>query len=235
MALELTGGLDAGGAGGKLDRGECGELLRGDGTDAEDDEGAIADGDDGGLDAEGAWAAIEDEGDAAIELLKDVGGSGGGDAAEAIGAGGGDGLAEALKHGAKKRMGAHADGDGGEAGGDDVRDERATREDEGERAGPKIADERLDEGIGGGGGEPVEPIEGGKMDDERIEEGAFLCLEDAGDGLRIEGVAGEAVNGLSGKGDDLAGGEERRGGGDAGAAIEDVGGHEGKLEVRSEK
>lgn len=49
------------------------------------------------------------------------------------------------------------------------------------------------------------------MDDERIERRALLGGEDFRDGIWVEGVAGQAIDGLGGKGDDFPGGEQAGG------------------------
>jgi len=188
-------------------------------------EGAGIHGDDGGLDPEAAGAAVDDEGDAAAEFLEDMGGGGGGDPAETVGAGGGDGAAKAGENGAKYRVGAHSHRNGREAGGDEVGDNGAAGEDEGERAGPEALDECLNQGVTGRGGEAVEPIEPGEMDDERVEEGAMFGLENAGYGSGIESVGGEAVDGFGGEGDHLAGGEKGGGFLDGVGGEERAGGH----------
>ena len=52
------------------------------------------------------------------------------------------------------------------------------------------------------------------MDDEGIAERAVLGLEDFRTGGGREGGGGEAVNGLGGEGDGIAGGEDFDGGGE---------------------
>jgi hypothetical protein len=65
------------------------------------------------------------------------------------------------------------------------------------------------------------------VNDERIEKGTLLRLEDASHGIRVEGVSGQAINGLGGKSDDLAGCQERDGFSDGGGAGEKARDHGG--------
>jgi hypothetical protein len=218
VAGELPGRLD-GRTGSRDDWGVCGELLGGDGAGAQEMQNAVARGDHGGFHSEGTGAAIEDKRDAPFQFFKDVGGGCGGDAAETIGAGSGDGFAKAIKDGPKKRMGTHPDGDGGEAGGDNIGDDGTPGQDKGEWAGPET-EKTADERIGCDGGEAVEPFELGKMDNEGIEEGTLFGFENTGGGLRVESVAGKAIDGFGGEGNEFAASKKRGSSRDAGGTVE---------------
>jgi len=223
MAPELAGRLDRRARWRGKNRGVGGKFPGGDRPGAQEAKGAVPRGDDSGFHAKGAWSTVKDEGNASVEFLDDVRGGGGGDTPEAVGAGRGDRFAKPAEDGPEKRMRTHSDSDGVEPRCDNIGDDGTAGQDQRERPGPVLADEGLDQGIAGGVGEPVEPIEGRKVDDERIEVRALFGLEDAGRGLGIEGMPGQPVNGLSGKGDNLAGGEEFRGPLNAGHTLEKLG------------
>lgn len=196
------------------------EFFGSDRAGAEDDDGGFGgaglDFDDGGFEAVHGGAGVDDERDASIELREHGGGGGGADAAEAVGARGGDGAAEALGNFFEQAVGTDADGDGGEAGGDEVGDDVLFGEDDGERAGPEAVGDFLEDGVDviwhvRDHGEVFFVRE---MDDERVEGGAFFGFEDFGDGGGIEGVGGEAIDGFGGESDDGTGLEEADGFGD---------------------
>ena len=111
------------------------EVFGGDGSGTQDGDGGFGgaglDFDDGGFEAVHGGAGVDDEGDASVEFGLDGRGRGGADAAEAVGAGGGDGASEALGDFFEEGVGADADGDGGEAGGDEVGDDVLFGEDDG--------------------------------------------------------------------------------------------------------
>ncbi len=67
------------------------EHLGGDGAGAVDEHRGLGRIEDGGFDADGGGAAVEDGVDAVVEVFEDVSGGGGAGASEAVGAGGGDG------------------------------------------------------------------------------------------------------------------------------------------------
>ena len=69
-------------------------LLLSDRAGAEDGEWLGGEVEDGGFDADGAGAAIEDEIDGIAKFIADMLGAGGADAGGAIGAGGGEGAVE---------------------------------------------------------------------------------------------------------------------------------------------
>ena len=77
---------------------------------------------DGGFDADGGGAAVEDGVDAVVEVVEDVCGGGGAGVAEAVGAGRGDGKAGGFDEGEGDGMGGHADAYERAAGGDGVGD-----------------------------------------------------------------------------------------------------------------
>ena len=199
---------------GEFDAAEGFEVVFGDWACAEDAEGGFGvtgdDFDDGGFEACVAGAAVDDERDAAVEFFEDGGGGGGADAAEAVGAGGGERAFEAGDDALKDRVIADADGDGGEAGGDGVGDGGVFGEDERERAWPEVFDEEGDGGcdVVGDDGDFGESVFVGEVDDERVEGGAVFGGEDFGDGVWVESIGGEAVDGFGGEGDGFASGEE---------------------------
>ena len=199
-----------------MDWSKRGKLRGADGAGAQEMKSAAARGNDGGFHADGAGSAIKDKRNAAVEFLHDVGGRSGRDAAKAVGTGCGHRFAEAVQDSAKKGMRAHADSDGGKAGGDNIRNCGTPGQNQREWAGPEAVDEGPNEEIVDGRGEAVEPIQRRQVDDEGIEKWALLGLEDAGSGLGIKRMASEAVNGLCGKGDKLAGSEKCSGLLDAG-------------------
>lgn len=199
---------------GEFDAAEGFEVVFGDWACAEDAEGGFGvtgdDFDDGGFEPGVAGTAVDDEGDAGVEFFEDGGGGGGADAAEAVGAGGGERAFETGDDALEDWVVADADGDGGEAGGDGVGDGRVFGEDECERAWPEVFDEEGDGGgdVCGDDGDFGEPIFVWEVDDERVEGGAVFGDEDFGDGVWVEGIGGEAVDGFGGESDGFAGGEE---------------------------
>ena len=96
--------------------------------------------------------------------------------------------------------------DGGQPAGDEIGHVRVLRQDQRERTGPE------------GGGEfahcfgdffrhdcdGFQIAARGDVDDERIEGRALLGGEDLGDGGRVEGIRGEAIDGFGRQGDDFA-------------------------------
>jgi len=184
------------------------EHFEGDAAGAQEGDVVGADIDDGGFDADfatvlGGFAAVEDEGDAAVEFGVDVRGAGGGDEAGAVGARGGDGAVEGAEEGVGDLVAGTADGDGGAAGGDEGADGGAAGQDESEGAGPEFFGEALGDGgeggdAGAGGGEV------GDVDDEGVGGRAVFGLVDFLDGVGAAGVGAEAVDGFGGEGDELA-------------------------------
>ena len=73
------------------------------------------------------------------------------------------------------------------------------------------------EGAGDVGGDDIGEgcFGGGVVGDQRVEVGAALGVEDAGDGVVVGGVCAEAVDGFGAEGDEAAGLEEGCGAGDA--------------------
>ena len=108
----------------------------GDGAGAvEDDMGPVGgrfQTDDGGFDADGGGASVEDGVDAVVEVFEDMRDCGGADAAEAVGAGSRDGEAGGFDKGEGDWVGGHADADERTACGDVVGDLRCAREKEGQ-------------------------------------------------------------------------------------------------------
>ena len=116
----------------------------------------------------------------------------------------------------------NADGDGIQPGADQQGDAVVqSRQHHGQ--GPRP------EGFGQGFGRRVEADGGARLsqvpdvDDQRVEPGPVLSLEDAGDGFVVCGVGAEAIDGFGGKGDKPALAEAPGGGGN----IVGVGGNDG--------
>ena len=94
----------------------------GDGSGAVEDHRRLVGIEDGGFDADGCGASVEDGVDAVVEVFEDVGGGGWAGASEAVGAGGGDGQAGGFDEGEGDGVGGHADADERASGGDGVGD-----------------------------------------------------------------------------------------------------------------
>jgi len=212
VVLELAGAeralIDGGGA---LDGADEGlQLFEGDATGAQEDRVFAGEIEDGGFEADGAGAAVEDEGDGIAELEMDGLGIGGADAAEAVRARGGEGTAEGAEQSLGDGMGGDAERGVGQSAGGEVGDDGFFRENEGEGAGPEFGGEKA-----GGLGHALRDGEGGlgigEVEDEGIEEGALFHLEDAGERGGVEAVGGKAVDGLGGQTDDMALAQERGG------------------------
>ncbi len=104
----------------------------------------------------------------------------------------------------------HAYGDGVETGGYELRELRAlaTLQDEGQRAGPELPGQAPRSGRHLG-----QLLSGGEardMDDERVETGPALGLEDRSHGAAIGCIGAEAVDGLGRKRDEAAVTQEAR-------------------------
>ena len=160
----------------------------------------------GGFDPFRAGPAIEDERDAAAQLLHYRSGGGGGNPAKAVGAGGGQGTAEAGDHRFEHRMGTHAYRHGGQSTGDRFRQRIGLGQHQGERPGPEFFNQH---GHGFGNlrrhnGDVGQPFAVRQMHDQRVKGGAFLGLENTGHRGRIEGIGSEAVDGFAGQGDHFA-------------------------------
>ena len=136
---------------------------------------------DGGFEADGGGAAVEDGVDAVVEVFEDVGGGGGAGAAEAVGAGGGDGDAGGFDEGEGDGVGGHADAYEGAPGGDVVGDACGARQEEGERAGPEGGDEAF--GLWRDDGDLIEHGAVADVDDDGVPAGALFGGEDAGYGV----------------------------------------------------
>ncbi len=159
------------------------------------------------FDTHPARPAVEHDPDAPVELRQDMLGAGGADASEAVGAGGRDGHAGSLQQRVRHGVIGHAQADRLEARGDDARDARSLSQDERQRSGPAGGRQDGHSGIVGIGRLCVTADLAcvREMDDERVEGRAFLGCEDAGDGLGIEGIRPQPVDGLGREGDELAG------------------------------
>ena len=97
---------------------------------------------------EGGGSGVDEEGDAAVELVEDGGGCRAWGDAAAVGAGGGEG-ADAAGEGTQKGMRGQAYADGVAAGGEGGGQVAACGQYEGEGAGPVAFDEALGRGVAG--------------------------------------------------------------------------------------
>lgn len=157
----------------------------------------------GGLDADGAGAGVEHSVDAAVEIGQYVRGCGGADVAEAVGGGRGKWAAHGGDEGAGDRVRRHADADEFPARGDGAGELLCAWEKQGERAGPEGVDELL-RGAADGCDDFMKHGDAGDVDDERVPMGTVFCGEDGLDGGGAECVGGQAVDSLSGHGDEAA-------------------------------
>ena len=150
------------------DAGGRGELGGGYGSGTVEDHGCLGGVEDGGFEADGGGASVEDGVDAGVEVGEDVGGGGGAGVAEAVGAWGGDGNGRGFEQGSCGGVRGDADADERAAGGDGVRDGFCAGEQESERAGPEARYEMRDTRyeMGWDFGDGAELGCGGYVDDE---------------------------------------------------------------------
>ncbi len=179
---------------------ECFEILERESAGAKE-AGLVGELKDGGFDSDRTRASIEDVINAVAELIGDMPGGGGTDASEEVGAGSGNGEIRQLKNLMHQGMSGHAQADVRESGSDEVGNGVFFGEDQGEGSGPEACGELFSEGrkffSQGSSRSDIRD-----MDDQGIEFGTLLGGEDAGDGMRIEGVCSEAIDGLRREGDD---------------------------------
>jgi len=155
-------------------------------------------------------------------------GCGGREFGEAIGAGRGDGQLRLANQLERDGVRGNTQADSGQAGGDDIGDERPFWQHEGQGTGPESARELLC-GIGPGRGEGLCHFDRVDMNDERAVGGTALGGEDFLDCGGVEGVGAETVDSFGGEGDEFAGAEESCGLRDLGGRhLKDGGGGKGK-------
>ena len=181
--------------------GDLGDHLRGDGPGAEHRRNVPGHVQHGGLDADLAGPAVQDQGDAAVHVLIDVGGGGRAGAGGKVGAGGGDGQAADPQHLPGDGMAGHPDAHGSKARRHRVRHGGLLGQQQGQRPGP----------VGGhqaAGGlrhlaEGAELVLAPDVDDQRVVRRAALGLKDPEHGLGVQGVRAQAVDRFRGKGHQL--------------------------------
>ena len=161
---------------------------------------------DRGLYAKSCGAGIEDSVDAIIKVVKNMRGAGRADVAETVGTGRCQRNPGAADQRKGNRMHGHAHTDERTRRCDDIGNARGTRQEQCERARPEGVDEdlsgrrdRRDDGLSHG--------EIADMDDERIPVWTLLGEKDFCDGIRIQSVRGESVDGFRGHGHGAAAAE----------------------------
>ena len=208
-----------------MDAAGAGDVVGGDHAGSQDAGCGARDIHDGAFDADVGLAAIDDEGDGMAEGGGDMLGGGWGEGIGRVCAGRGQGEPAFADDGLHDGMEGPANADGGSAGGDDVGDAFAARDDEGEGAGPEGAGEACGEwGPFAGTGEGE--VGAGDMDDDGVVGGALLDGEDLADGVGIPCIGGEAIDGLGGEGDDMTAAQQAGGLGDG--LLEERGGVDGE-------
>ena len=152
---------------------------------------------------EGGGPGVDEEGDAAVELVEDGSGCRAWGDAAAVGAGGGEG-ADATGEGAQEGVRGQADADGVAAGGEGGGQVAARGEYECERAGPVAFDEVLGRGVGGRAYYCACLLCVTEQDGQRFMVRALLDCKQLVDGGGIAVKADEAVDGIGGDTDDGA-------------------------------
>ena len=192
----------------RLDRaGDLADLSSCDGAGAINHERVLGWVEDGGFDSVLGGAGVQDGIDFAVQVFKDVIRGGGADMAEDVCAGGGywnAGLAYELEG---DGMGRHSDPDKMPAGGNNVGNGGAARQEECERAGPEGAYE-----VCGSWRHVRHQLlehwvlaqRTGDVHNDGVPGGTLLGCEDAGDSVRVERVGAQAVDGLCGQGNEAA-------------------------------
>lgn len=177
-----------------------------DGSFAEDGPGVVSgrEVNDGGCDGAGGGTAIDDEGDLVAKLVADaLGGGALGKAAE-VGGGGGNGQTEAGDDSARDGGLGDAQGDVASVGGDTEGKLGAGADDDGQGSGPKAFGEAVEGGVAGTG-EGICLCHVGDKQRKRFMARARLDVVDAIDGVEIDWVDGETVEGVGRQGDAVAG------------------------------
>ena len=152
---------------------------------------------------EGGGAGIDEEGDAAFELVEHGGGRRAWGDAAAVGAGRGEG-ADAAGERAQERVRGQADADGVAAGGEGGRQVAEGGQYEGERAGPVAFDEGLGRGVAGRAYYCACLLGVTEQDGQRLMVRALLDREKLIDGGGIAVEANKAVDGIGGDANDGA-------------------------------
>ena len=158
---------------------------------------AVLEVDDGGGGGTDGGTAVDDEREFVAELLADAGGGGALGQTKEVGRGCGNGQAEAGDDGAGDGGFGDAEGEVAGVGGYAQGEAGAGFDDDGERAGPELFGEAVEGGVELAG----EFVGLGDLCDEEREglvAGASFELVDAFDGAEIDGVDGEAVEGVGG-------------------------------------
>jgi hypothetical protein len=181
-----------------------GDLVGGDGAFAEDHPGVAASGevDDGGGYGAGGGTPVYDEGEFVAQLVADAEGGGALRQTGEVGRGGGDGQTEAADDCAGNGGFRDAEGEVAGVGGDAKRESAAGFDDDGERAGPELLGEAVEGGVELTG----EFVGLGHLSDEErkgLVAGASFQFVDAIDGLKIDWIDGQAVEGVGREGYDV--------------------------------
>jgi hypothetical protein len=173
-------------------------------TFAEDHPGVAAAGEiyDGGGDGAGCGTTVDDERQLVAKLFADAGGRGAFGQAGEIRGGRGDGQTKAADDGAGDGGLGYAESEVAGVGGDAEGESAAGFDDDGERAGPELFCKAVEGGVDLAG----ELVGLGDLGDEEREwlvAGAGFELVDAVDGLEIDWIDGEAVEGVGRESDDV--------------------------------
>ncbi len=158
----------------------------------------------GRFDADARGAAVER---VVGERLGNVRGSRGRKFREAIGAGSGDRHTGGANQFQRQRVRRHAQPDGGQPGGDDVRDFGTLRHHQRQRTGPVAPREHVG-GIGPLRRQGARHLDGIDVDDQRTGVRASLGGEDSRHGNRVQRVSSQAVDRLGGEGDEVSGADQ---------------------------
>ena len=202
-ALVLPKGTHHGGIHNAVAADGC-DLLPGDSAGTQDARHVAGHVHHGGLHAHVAGPAVQNQRDAAVHVLKHVGGGGGAGPPGAVAAGGGDGTACRADQRPRNRMGRHAHGHGVQSAGGAQGHAVGLREDQRQRPRPVRDHQRA-----GGGGElhrdqRPQFLHVIDVHDQRIVAGAALRLEDGGHGLRVQRVRAQPVHRFGGDAHQLA-------------------------------
>ncbi len=181
------------------------DLVGGDGSFAEDHPGVAAAGevDDGGGGGAGGGAAVHNKRDLIPELIEDAHGVRALGIAGEVGRSCGDRQAKASYDGAADGCFGNTEGEVAGVRGDAQRKLRAGFDDDGEGAGPEFFGEAIEGGV-----ELASEFVGlrdlGNQQRKGLVAGAGLEVVDAVDGVQIDRIDGETIEGIGGKGDDIA-------------------------------
>lgn len=174
-------------------------LLEGDNTGAVYDGGVCVRIDHGRLQAVCGFSRIENDVDAAFEILGYMRGQGGTGATKEVCAGCGDGDSDSQQECMRDRMARNADTDERPSRGNGVGDGGTAGQEQGERPGP----EGVHKVYRIGGDLPCNHRQHAavsKMHDEGVPAGALFCRKDFCDSLRIQCIRPKPVDRFGGKG-----------------------------------